>query len=195
MTNEERFRETGLRVVRILRRWADEFGGFRDVWRYEEPGSDDLMPLAIARDAFVSLTLNGINRYYLASGEEEAKELFLDEVRAQLEWFNSPEGWAEQRETKIPNLEAFGYAYRYTGDRAYLEAGLQILGWALSNSILRYYNLPRSVSDVLNGRPASYRINEVHAIHAQILGLALIPIFSFMEIAEEAGELEKVLGR
>jgi hypothetical protein len=137
--------------------------------------------------------LNGINRFYLASSEDEARTLFHDEVKAQLDWFNSPDGWAEQRETKIPNLEAFGYGYRYTGDRAYLDAGLQILDYALNNCTLRYYNMTRHVLDTSRSRPSTYRFSEVHAINSQILGLALIPMLSFLQTAEEAGALEQVI--
>lgn len=193
-TNKERYRQTGLRAIRILRRWADTFGGFREVWGYSEPGSDgEIMPLSMKRDAFVSLTLNGINRFYLASGETEARALFLDEVKAQLEWFNSPAGWAEQRETKVPNLEAFGYGFKYTRDPAYMRAGLQILEYVLANCFLRYYNMQKSVLDESHEHPATYRFQEVHAINSQILGLALAPMFSFMQVAEEAGTLEKLL--
>ena len=193
-TNKNRYRETGMRAVRILRRWADELGGFREAHNYNGPGAtSELQPLTLQRDSFVSLTLNGLNRFYMASGEEEAKDLFLRETKAQLEWFQSPAGWAEQRETKLPNLEAFGYAYLYTGDYAYLEAGLQILDYALSNCTLRYYELGHAVMDESRNHPSTYRIQEVHAIHSQILGLALIPMFAFLEIAEEAGVLEKRL--
>ncbi len=195
-TNKTRYRETGMRAVRILRRWADELGGFREAHNYTGPGAtSELQPLTLQRDSFVSLTLNGINRFYMASGEEEAKDLFLRETKAQLEWFQSSAGWAEQRETKLPNMEAFGYAYLYTGDRAYLEAGLQILEYALSNCTLRYYELGRAVMDESRKHPSTYRIQEVHAIHSQILGLALIPMFAFLEIAEEAGVLEKRLAQ
>ena len=195
-TNRERYRETGVRAVRILRRWADEFGGFREVSRYNKTGEEDeIMPLTVERDAFVSLTLNGLNRFYRASAENEAKELFLEQVEAQLDWFNSPAGWWEQRETKIPNVEAFGCAYKYTADAAYLNAGLQILEYALSNCTLRYYDLGRPVLDESRGRTSSYRVHEVHAINSQILGLALIPMFSFLQTAEEAGVLEEWMGR
>lgn len=190
-TNKQRYRETGLRAVRILRRWAEEFGGFVEVGSYSEPGSEHtLMPLTMQRDAFVSLTLNGLNRFYMASGEEEARELFLRETKAQLEWFRSPAGWAEQRETKLPNMEAFGYAFRYTGERAYLKAGLQVLDYALSDCNLRFYDLSHAVMDESRGHPATYRINEVHPTHSQILGLAIIPMLAFLQIAEEAGVLE-----
>lgn len=190
-TNKARYRETGLRAVRILRRWADELGGFREVWRYSEPGrEDEMLPLAVHRDAFVSLTLNGLNRFYLASGEQEALDLFLEQTEAQLRWFQSPAGWAEQRETKLPNMEAFAYAHRYTKDPAYLEAGLQILDYALTNCTLRFYNLNRTVRDTSHEHPSTYRFMEVSAINSQILGLALIPMFAFLQVAEEAGELE-----
>ena len=193
-TNDDRYRQTGLRAIRILQEWVDTFGGLKDVNRFVEPGrEDEITPIAVQRDAFISLTLNGVNRFYMASGEDEARTLFLDEVRAQLDWFNGPDGWAEQRETKIPNVEAFGYGFKYTGDRAYLDAGLRILEYALNNCMLRYYNMTRHVLDTSRSCPAAYRFSEVHAINSQILGLALIPMFSFLQTAEDAGELEKVI--
>ncbi len=191
-TGDERFRATGLRAIRILKRWVEDFGGLADVDPFPDE-SGEVKPLRVARDAFISLTLNGINRFYVASGEEEARELFLAEVRAQLEWFDGVDGWAEQRETKIPNLEAFGYAFRYTGDRAYLRAGLQVLEYAFSHCALRYYNHARHVHDASTGRPSTYRLSEVQPINSQILGLAVIPMFSFLQIAEEAGVLELAL--
>lgn len=193
-TNKDRYRETGMRAVRILQRWVESFGGLKDVGSYKDPVTGQRQPLTVARDAFISLTLNGLNKFYMASGEEEAKELFLREVKAQLEWFESPAGWAEMRETKIPNVEAFGYGYEYTGDRAYLRAGMQILQYVLGNCYLRYYNMQRPVLDTSREHPASYRFQEVHAINSQILGLALIPMFSFLQTAEEAGVLEPALG-
>ncbi len=190
-TNGDRYRRTGLRAVRILRRWADELGGFRDVSRYTDDGGDDsLRPLTVQRDAFISLTLNGLDRFYRASGEQEAKSLFLEQVEAQLKWFSSPAGWWEQRETKIPNVEAFGSAYEYTKNTDYVDAALQILEYALTNCTLRYYELGRSVLDDSHSHPSTYRIQEVHAINSQILGLALIPMFSFLQTAEDAGVLQ-----
>lgn len=151
-------------------------------------------PLSVQRDAFESLTLNGLNRFYRATGEQAAHALFLSEVAAQLAWCDSPEGWAEQRETKIPNLEAFGYAYLYTGDAAYLRAGRHILQYALNNGMLRFYNTMQPVGDMRHARPAHYRLGRVQPINGQILGLAIGPLLCFMEIAEGAGVLEEWIG-
>ena len=190
LDRNDRYLAVGRKIVSLLADWVDKFGGFKEVSWVSQPGQEEAVPVEARRDAFISLTLNGLAHFVAATGDEDAKQLFLVEVKAQRVWLDSIDGWAEQRETRIPNLESFAWAFRMTGDREYLESGRQILRFVLNNAFLRYYNVRRFVEDNSHSKSAIYRKQEIIAIHNQTLGLSVIPMLPFLTVAEEEGCLD-----
>jgi hypothetical protein len=195
-TREERYRKAGEVAVSLVEKHIRTFGGLSEVFRFvEEPEEADapVLPLASYRDSFHSITINGLQRFFRATGDERAKAMFLEQVKAQLDWFNGPNGWAEHRETRYPMLEAFAYGFHLTRDRAYLEAGMRILEFGLTNGELRLVGYDEVIRTEVKGIPVTSRVVHLEPSNAQMLGLTVIPMLCFLQVAEDEGLLGKRL--
>lgn len=125
-TGDERYRRAMRRVFEALRGAQEANGG----WSME-------LGFHIGHCPFqVGIGLTGIGRYHEATGDEEARDAFLKGMAFLAgEGMRFPDGawvYATTPDYRITYrsdtpLEPFGYAYRITGDRGLIEAGLR--GW------------------------------------------------------------------
>jgi len=191
-TREERHREAGIRAATLVETWRDTFGTISEVQRFTD-GPDapqnPVLPIAVYRDNFSSITINGLRRFGEAAGHEPALRLFLEEAEGQLEWFNSVEGWGEQRETRYPMLETFAHSFLRTGNREFLDAGMRILRFGLTNGELRFETIKHRRETALRGYDATYIEPHAVPINSQLLALTVTPMLAFLQVAEDEGVL------
>jgi hypothetical protein len=192
-TREKRHLEAGKQAVVLIEKWIDRFGQISEVMRFTDDTDgpkDPVHPIAVYRDNFSSITINGLRRFGEAAGYAPSKQMFLAQAAAQLRWFDSTEGWGEQRETRYPMLETFAYAFLKTGIRAYLEAGTRILEFGLTNGELRFETIKYRRETNLRGYHATFIEPHAVPINSQLLGLTVTPMLAFLQLAEDEGVLE-----
>lgn len=187
-TGDPKYLEAGKPIVELFRRWHEEYPGML------APYTDHSM---VRVNFMNALTLASLARYYRYVPSEELKKLILAETDEMIEHGRNANGLfyykelpslKRQRSTLLP-LQLLGEAYRLSGDKKYIEAGLPVLRHTIDNGDLRFHiGAPEKVAGTAGGYTRALR----YVAGGKSLGVQLMPLLEYLHAAGNPGLIRQI---
>lgn len=182
-TGDGKYLDAGRPIVELFKRWHAEYPGML------APYTDHSM---VRVNFMNALTLVSLARYHRYAPSEELERLILaetDEMIAHgrnangLFYYKELPSLARQRSTLLP-LELLGEAYRLSGDRKYIEAGLPELRRAVDSGGLRLYVHGGAAEKIL-GHTGGYTRALLYVSGGKGVSVQLMPLLEFLSSAKD----------
>lgn len=189
-TGDPKYLEAGRPIIELFKRWHSEYSGML------APYTDHSM---VRVNFMNALTLVSLSRYHRYAPSDDVKRLILAETDDMIAngrnanglfYYKELPSLGRQRSTLLP-LQLLGEAYRLSGDRKYLEAGLPELRRAVDSGGLRLY-VHGGAAEKIAGPTGGYTRALLYVSGGKSVAVQLLPVLEFLSAAGDPGLIRQI---